>query len=1043
MKKKMFSRATAAFLAALLLIPQTGVYAAEEAGEAEEVVLLDFTFDDEETGFKGGQAVAKPAGEIVTDGDRKVLHLDGTNTNWLEVTKEDGSSLLAGVEEMTISYDMKGASNWSFYAAPNGNDPVYLKEQYIGVMVGSKMKVERYKNNGERPAITGVPIDASDWVHVEITLGKTSTSVKINNEEPVVQEGLTSVLDILGRTPILYIGKAPWSPWGQSGVGEYYTGYLDNYKITGKVVELQADKTELQNALDAAASVGDDSKYTETSWKKFSDALSEAQKVKDNTSASQEEVDQATEALKKATASLSLADKNPAAKQVGTANPLVDYKFGADPFAMEYDGRIYVYMTNDSQEYEACNNGSVSNGYSHINTINVISSADMVNWTDHGSIAVAGRNNPEGAAKWASCSWAPAAAHKMIDGKEKFFLYFADGGGGIGVLEADSPIGPFVDPIGKALVPPGSPYSEGVIWLFDPAVFIDDDGTGYLYYGGGVGSDANNPKTSRVVKLSDDMVHLDGDAQVIDAPAIFEDSGIHKYGDKYYYSYCSNFSQHAQGYPGQGNICYMESDSPMGPFEYKGEILANPATFFGVGGNNHHAIFEFKGQYYITYHAQTLGKAIGNTNGYRSTHINKVNINSDGTINPITGDMKGVEQIESVNPYERQESETFAWNAGIKTAVCAEDGNMVKELNMEIINIQDGEWVAISDVDFGENGAKKLTANVAGEAGGTIEVRLDTKDGALAGTIEVPAGDGSYELLECALEEVSGKHDVYFIFKGEEGEDLMRADYWLFEENSEAVDKTELREVLAEVFDDSMAEFFTEDSWKAYQTVIENAKKVNDNAAATQEEVDAAVDSILEAEDALKFVLPFVDVPENAWFYDYVAYNFYTGSMTGKDDTHFAPEETLVRAQFATVLYKMNQMPDVEYSNKFPDVLSDDWFAGAVLWAADTGVVTGYTNTGKFGPNDNITREQMAVMMYRYAKNYLGLEVSADGDYSDFPDAQNVQEFAKDAMRWAVGNGIITGKTVNGQLVLDPQGNANRAECATIIERFMENIVEQ
>lgn len=97
-----------------------------------------------------------------------------------------------------------------------------------------------------------------------------------------------------------------------------------------------------------------------------------------------------------------------------------------------------------------------------------------------------------------------------------------------------------------------------------------DDGTGYLYYGGGVGNDANNPKTSRVVKLTDDMVHLDGDAQVIDAPAIFEDSGIHKYGNKYYYSYCSNFSKHADGYPGQGNICYMESDSPMGPFNYLG-----------------------------------------------------------------------------------------------------------------------------------------------------------------------------------------------------------------------------------------------------------------------------------------------------------------------------------------------------------------------------------------------------------------------------------------------------------------------------------------
>lgn len=147
------------------------------------------------------------------------------------------------------------------------------------------------------------------------------------------------------------------------------------------------------------------------------------------------------------------------AKTVGNSNPLVDHKFGADPFAMVYDGRVYIYMTNDSQEYAATNNGSKDNSYGNINTINVISSADMVNWTDHGAIPVAGRNNAQGAAKWASCSWAPAAAHKTIDGKEKFFLYFADSGSGVGVLTADSPIGPFTDPLGKALVAPGSVFS--------------------------------------------------------------------------------------------------------------------------------------------------------------------------------------------------------------------------------------------------------------------------------------------------------------------------------------------------------------------------------------------------------------------------------------------------------------------------------------------------------------------------------------------------------------------------------------------------------
>ncbi len=184
--------------------------------------------------------------------------------------------------------------------------------------------------------------------------------------------------------------------------------------------------------------------------------------------------------------------------------------------------------------------------------------------------------------------------------------------------------------------------------------------------------------------------------------------------------------------------------------------------------------------------------------------------------------------------------------------------------------------------------------------------------------------------------------------------------------------------------------------------------------------------------------LPYVDVAKNAWYYDAVAYNYAEKTMTGKDATHFAPEETLVRAQFAAVLHKMNGEPGMDYKAVFSDVTAGDWFKNAVLWAADAKIVTGYTGTDLFGANDPVTRAQMATMMYRYAKEYKKYEVKADGDYNSFPDAGDVQEFAVDAMKWAVAEGIITGKTINGKLMLDPQGSANRAECATIIQRFME-----
>jgi len=488
-------------------------------------------------------------------------------------------------------------------------------------------------------------------------------------------------------------------------------------------------------------------------------------------------------------------------KTPGNGNPLFSHKFGADPYALEYDGRIYIYMTNDILEYNA--DGTVrDNTYGRINKITVVSSDDLVNWTDHGEIPVAGA---QGATKWANNSWAPAAAHKKINGQDKFFLYFADSANGIGVLTADSPIGPFVDPLGKALISrSGTPGVADVTWLFDPAVLVDDDGSAYIYFGGGVpAGKESDPGTARVAKLGDDMISLDlaasgGAAKPINPPWLFEDSGINKYNGKYYYSYCTNFSSGNRPDHPAGTIAYMVSDNPLGPFTYVKTILPNPSVFFGVGGNNHHAIFDFKGESYIVYHAQTLAKAMaesgtmpemgGQAHGYRNAHINKLTFDENGVIENITGDYKGPTQLRNFNPYARVEAEAFAWNGGISTEPTTEPGALVSGLNLAVSKIQDGDWTALSKVDFGQKGAGTFTANVAsGGNGGTIELRLDSATGPLIGTLPVShtGGDNNWQKKTTAITGATGVHDLYMVYRGAAGSELFKVDYWQFEERGE------------------------------------------------------------------------------------------------------------------------------------------------------------------------------------------------------------------------------------------------------------------
>ncbi len=262
------------------------------------------------------------------------------------------------------------------------------------------------------------------------------------------------------------------------------------------------------------------------------------------------------------------------------------------------------------------------------------------------------------------------------------------------------------------------------------------------------------------------------------------------------------------------------------------------------------------------------------------------------------------------------------------------------------------------------------------------------------------------------------------------------------------VDKTDLRAALALAFSDDYADVFTADSWKEYKDAVNDAEKVLADESATQQEVDAAAEAISKALEGLSIEnLPFVDVPEDAWFFDTVYYNFFAGTMKGKDKTHFAPMEGIVRAQFAVILHRLSGTPDAAYTPKFPDVQDNIWYTDAIMWASseDVGVVTGYTDEGVFKPAKDISREEMAVMMYRYAKLIGTGDTDKRADLSSFKDASNVSGFAKDAMEWAVATGLITGITEEGNTtptLLNPQGTSMRAQCAAVIQRFIEAYAE-
>lgn len=224
-------------------------------------------------------------------------------------------------------------------------------------------------------------------------------------------------------------------------------------------------------------------------------------------------------------------------------------------------------------------------------------------------------------------------------------------------------------------------------------------------------------------------------------------------------------------------------------------------------------------------------------------------------------------------------------------------------------------------------------------------------------------------------------------------------------------------------------------------TDSENANQDNSTGGAqhpvhddTQKETSSSdVSNSTDTADTNKFE----DVHVSDWYFDAVQYVYENDMMAGTSDTTFSPNQTTTRGMIVTILYRLEGEPTVTGTTAFTDVTADQYYANAVAWAVQNGIVAGSDAT-TFAPNNAITREQMAAILYRYAQ-FKGYDVSAKADLSTYIDAADVSAYATDAMAWASQTGLITGTSAT---TLSPAGQATRAQVATILMRFCENIAK-
>lgn len=449
-------------------------------------------------------------------------------------------------------------------------------------------------------------------------------------------------------------------------------------------------------------------------------------------------------------------------------NPVSSDVFFADPTSVEYDGRLYIYGTNDSQEFDA-KGGFGSNGYGSIGSLICYSTEDMSNFRYEGKIEVTK------IATWAGCSWAPSiVSREESDGKTHFYLYFANSGANVGVLTSTSPTGPWKDPVGGPLVYNDMKQlkDDPVSWCFDPGVCIDDNGVGWIAIGGGdpAHSDETGMRTGncRLAKLGKDMVSIDGDFCKVPTYFHFEANELNYIGGKYVLTYCSNYADRSMfpielgKEPQTCSMCYMTSDNPLDPDSWKwgGEYLTNPNQHGYPFSNNHSHLQKFGDKYYLLYQNVSLLEnmnKLASADGFRSIGIDYCEVDEkNAVISPSKMSDEGVEQVKDLDPFALQEAETAHVAAGVTYYFNEEIGSVI------LTGIGDGDWLGLTNADF-KGGANTFAARVRGK--GIIEIRLDSPDGKPVGNIQFDTGD-VFEVVTGSIGKISGKHDLCLVFGG-------------------------------------------------------------------------------------------------------------------------------------------------------------------------------------------------------------------------------------------------------------------------------------
>ena len=438
--------------------------------------------------------------------------------------------------------------------------------------------------------------------------------------------------------------------------------------------------------------------------------------------------------------------------------PLFQTKYTADPSPLVVGDRLFLFTSHDASPEDIPDvNEKSSAGFFMYDWL-LWSTTDMVNWTEHGAVAslkdFPWRSRENGA--WAI---------QTVERNGKYYLYAPLHGHGIGVLVADSPYGPFKDPLGKPLV-----WDQSNWYDIDPSAYTDTDGQAYLYWG--------NPHTF-YARLNEDMTSLTD--SVVRLPHIKhyqEGPWFYKRDGKYYCAFASTCCPEALG--------YAMSDSPTGPWEWKNYIMRPTLRDRG----NHPGICDFKGHSYVfgqNYDLMHLDTFIHHER--RSVSAAEITYNPDGTIQevPYWLDQQPLKQLQWLNPFQRVEAETMAWGYGLKSAkmgientgVVADMPTSTGQRNMYIYDLNDGEFIKLRGVDFGQ-GAKSFAITAAATAGCTVTLRLDSQDGPVIGTVTITSTGSveKYKSFKAKVANASGVHDLYLCFSGTSGD--TRLDWWQF-----------------------------------------------------------------------------------------------------------------------------------------------------------------------------------------------------------------------------------------------------------------------